>query len=78
MCDILARTTHDMDVMMKKQNRLIGKLRDECKRQAAQIEKLVKKNRSVSLCIYMFSYHIGELFLILVKKNHVNERKTSF
>ena len=77
MCDILARTTHDMDVMMKKQNRLIGKLRDECKRQAAQIEKLVKKNRSVSLCIYMFNYHIGELFLILVK-NHVNERKTSF
>ena len=43
---------------MKKQNRLIGKLRDECKRQAAQIEKLVKKNRSVSLCIYMLSYHI--------------------
>lgn len=41
-----SRTTHDMDVMLKKQNRLINKLRDECKRQAAQIEKLVKKNRT--------------------------------
>lgn len=41
-----ARTTHDMDIMLKKQNRLIGKLREECKRQAAQIEKLVKKNRT--------------------------------
>ncbi|XP_076099849.1 serologically defined colon cancer antigen 8 homolog [Mytilus galloprovincialis] len=41
-----ARTTHDMDVMLKKQNRLIGKLREECKRQTAQVEKLVKKNRS--------------------------------
>ncbi|XP_069119016.1 LOW QUALITY PROTEIN: serologically defined colon cancer antigen 8 homolog [Argopecten irradians] len=39
-----ARTSHDMDVMIKRQNKLIGKLRDEwlSKRQAAQIETLTK------------------------------------
>lgn len=41
-----ARTSHDMDVMIKRQNKLIGKLRDECKRQAAQIETLTKRNRT--------------------------------
>ncbi|XP_033735413.1 serologically defined colon cancer antigen 8 homolog [Pecten maximus] len=41
-----ARTSHDMDVMIKRQNKLIGKLRDECKRQAAQIETLTRRNRT--------------------------------
>ncbi|XP_046364378.1 serologically defined colon cancer antigen 8-like [Haliotis rufescens] len=39
-------TTHEMDTMLHKQNRLIMKLRDECKRQAGQMEKLTKKYRS--------------------------------
>ncbi|XP_062614586.1 serologically defined colon cancer antigen 8 homolog [Saccostrea cucullata] len=40
------RTAQEMDVMLKKQNRLLGKLRDECRRQAGQIEKLTKRNRN--------------------------------
>nr|XP_022328885.1 serologically defined colon cancer antigen 8 homolog [Crassostrea virginica] len=40
------RTTQEMDVMLKKQVRLLGKLREECKRQAGQIEKLTKRNRN--------------------------------
>lgn len=43
----IERSTQEMDVMLKKQNRLMIKLRDECKRQAGQIEKVTKKNRSV-------------------------------
>ena len=43
----LERTTQEMDVMLKKQVRLLGKLREECKRQAGQIEKLTKRNRLV-------------------------------
>ncbi|XP_052696420.1 serologically defined colon cancer antigen 8 homolog [Crassostrea angulata] len=42
------RSTQEMDVMLKKQNRLMIKLRDECKRQAGQIEKVTKKNRNES------------------------------
>lgn len=42
------RTTQEMDVMLKKQNRLLIKLREECKRQAGQIEKVTKKNRNES------------------------------
>lgn len=43
----IERTTQEMDVMLKKQNRLLIKLREECKRQAGQIEKVTKKNRLV-------------------------------
>ncbi|KAL5009093.1 hypothetical protein ScPMuIL_014674 [Solemya velum] len=40
------RTTTEMDEMLKKQNKLIAKLRDECRRQAGQIERLAKRNRT--------------------------------
>ena len=42
-------TTSEMDTMLSKQNKLISKLKAECKRQAAQIEAILKKNRLVLL-----------------------------
>ncbi|BFZ11607.1 hypothetical protein BsWGS_14646 [Bradybaena similaris] len=36
---------HEMDSMLLKQNKLISKLREECKRQAQNLEKTVKKYR---------------------------------
>ena len=35
-----------MDTMLHRQNKLIIKLREECKRQAVQIDKITKKYRS--------------------------------
>lgn len=40
-------TTSEMDTMLAKQNKLITKLKGECKRQAAQIETILKKHRWV-------------------------------
>ena len=42
--------------MLSKQNKLISKLKTECKRQAGQIESIMKKNRSV-VCYVML--HTG-------------------
>lgn len=41
-----SHTTSEMDTMLAKQNKLIGKLKAECRKQAAQLEVLLKKNRS--------------------------------
>ncbi|CAL1526200.1 unnamed protein product [Lymnaea stagnalis] len=40
------QATHEMDTMLLKQNKLIMKLREECKKQALHLEKTVKKYRS--------------------------------
>ncbi|KAH3848255.1 hypothetical protein DPMN_090614 [Dreissena polymorpha] len=39
-------TTSEMDTMLSKQNKLIGKLKNECRKQAAQIEAILKEKRS--------------------------------
>nr|KAG5691631.1 hypothetical protein BaRGS_023802 [Batillaria attramentaria] len=41
-----SQQVHEMDSMLHRQNKLILKLREECKRQAVQIDKLTKKYRS--------------------------------
>ncbi|KAL4237828.1 serologically defined colon cancer antigen 8 [Mactra antiquata] len=41
-------TTTEMDTMLTRQNKLIGKLKTECRKQAAQLEMALKKNRSES------------------------------
>ena len=43
---IAAQQVHEMDSMLHRQNKLIIKLREECKRQAVQIDKITKKYRS--------------------------------
>ncbi|XP_060563036.1 serologically defined colon cancer antigen 8 homolog [Ruditapes philippinarum] len=37
-----------MDTMLAKQNKLIKKLKTECRKQAAQLEEILKKNRAES------------------------------
>ncbi|XP_076442879.1 serologically defined colon cancer antigen 8 homolog [Babylonia areolata] len=41
-----SQQVHEMDTMLHRQNKLILKLREECKRQAVQIDKITKKYRS--------------------------------
>lgn len=43
-----AQTTSEMDTMLSKQNKLIGKLKSECRKQAATLELILKKNRAES------------------------------
>ncbi|KAL3873813.1 hypothetical protein ACJMK2_036898 [Sinanodonta woodiana] len=40
-----SQTVADMDTMLIRQNKLISKLKEECKRQAVLLEKITKKNR---------------------------------
>ncbi|XP_013060547.2 serologically defined colon cancer antigen 8 homolog isoform X2 [Biomphalaria glabrata] len=40
-----SQATHEMDTMLLKQNKLILKLREECKKQAIHLEKTIKKYR---------------------------------
>lgn len=40
-----SQSVHEMDTMLLKQNKLIMKLREECKKQAVNLEKTVKKYR---------------------------------
>ncbi|GFR68607.1 serologically defined colon cancer antigen 8 [Elysia marginata] len=40
-----SQSVHEMDTMLLKQNKLIMKLREECKKQASNLEKTVKKYR---------------------------------
>ncbi|KAK7104432.1 serologically defined colon cancer antigen 8 homolog [Littorina saxatilis] len=41
-----SQQVHEMDSMLHRQNKLILKLREECKRQAVQLDKITKKYRS--------------------------------
>ncbi|KAL8589849.1 hypothetical protein ACOMHN_020852 [Nucella lapillus] len=41
-----SQQVHEMDSMLHRQNKLILKLREECKRQAVQIDKITKKYRT--------------------------------
>lgn len=43
-----------MDSMLHRQNKLILKLREECKRQAVQLDKITKKYRSVMIVLVCF------------------------
>ncbi|XP_053409241.1 serologically defined colon cancer antigen 8 homolog [Mercenaria mercenaria] len=43
-----SQTTSEMDTMLAKQNKLIKKLKTECRKQAGQLEEILKKNRAES------------------------------
>lgn len=57
---------HEMDTMLLKQNKLIMKLREECKKEAINLEKTVKKYRSVR-SVYLFNMQPHIYSKILLK-----------